>query len=74
MPDHDMSQTACVARATRQEEHDKALKDIEQLKTKVESLFQVILKLREMCNLNRDSIMTLTSILQEHTKCLKRDS
>jgi len=74
MPDHDMSQTACVTRAQRQAEHDEMLQRIIVLEKKAESLLEIILLGRKMSHVNRDSIMTLSKILEEHTKCLKQDS
>jgi len=67
MPDHDMSQTACIARVKHQGEHEKLLEDVESLK-------RLCITLYKMNNCNRDAITTLTDILQEHTKCLKQDS
>jgi len=81
MPDYNMSDSACQARAQRTKEHDEMVQQIivlrsriEKLETKTESLFQLCLTLRKMSNCNRDAITTLTSMTQEHTKCLKPDS
>jgi len=67
MSDHDMSQAACIARATRTAEHYATMK-------RVNLLTDIVTDLKRTCAINRDSIDLLKRMIDlqtEEIKCLK---
>lgn len=62
MPDHDMSESACIARATRQKEHDQLIKDVADLKMNSDLTTMALRLLNTRLDKQREMIKTLFKI------------